>query len=78
MPDLQETLVEIGKRITAQKATIKDRGRRRHVSWGMDFDTRSVMLAQDIGEHWEENNKELWRNNKIKVGVPPVSWTVMG
>lgn len=50
MPDRQETLVEIGKRLQAQKDTLMDRGRRRHMSWGMDFDTHSVILAQEIGE----------------------------
>lgn len=67
MPDLPKGLVEIGKRINAQKEAQMDRGRRRHLSWGLDFDTRSVTLAQEIGEHWDEETKKLWRQNKAKV-----------
>ena len=51
MPGHQASFVEIGKRIQAQNGTLVDRGRRRYLSWGLDFDTRSVILAQEIGEH---------------------------
>ncbi|NVK84753.1 MAG: hypothetical protein HWE21_10560 [Cytophagia bacterium] len=67
IPDNEETLVEIGQRIQAHKETLSDRGRRRHLSWGMDFDSRSVILAQEIGEDWDESNKELWRKNQARV-----------
>ena len=53
-----------GTEINARKPKISDRGRRRHLSWGMDFDTRCVTLTQEIGDHWDEANKELWRQNK--------------
>jgi hypothetical protein len=65
--DQAETLVQLGKRINAEKEALPDRGRRRHLSWGMDFDTRSVTLAQEIGDHWDEENKALWLKNKANV-----------
>ncbi|WP_417623007.1 hypothetical protein [Parasphingorhabdus sp.] len=61
-----ETLVSKGEQINAQKSEIPDRGRRRHLSWGMDFDTRSLTLDQEIADHWEDRVKELHQNNKIK------------
>lgn len=67
MRDTSQSLDEIGRRINAEKETLKDRGRRRHVSWGMDFDSRSIILTQELGEHWEEKTKEQWRINKDKV-----------
>lgn len=38
---------------------------------GMDFDSRSTILAHEIGEHWEEGVKQLWIQNKdnIKEGL---------
>lgn len=67
MIEQTETLVEAGKRINAEKADLPDQGFRRHLSWGMDFDTRSTTLKQEIGEHWDDGNKKLWRDNQAKV-----------
>lgn len=46
------------------KAQIPDAGRRRHLSWGMDFDTRAVTLGMTIEEHWEPQVKEMHQANK--------------
>lgn len=67
MHDISKSIVEIGKRINAQKDTLEDRGCRRHLSWGMDYDTRPFILSHEIGEHWDDDIKELWRSNKEKV-----------
>ena len=55
-----------GLAVNARKLSIADRGRRRHLSWGTDFDTRCMTLSQEIGEDWEEQVKELWQSNKSK------------
>ena len=36
-----------------QKRLVVDSGRRRHLSWGMDFDSRALSLDPDIPDHWE-------------------------
>jgi len=46
-----------------QKRLVADPGRRRHLSWGMDFDSRALSLDPDIPDHWEEQVKELHRHN---------------
>lgn len=45
------------------KSHIPDRALRRHLSWGMDFDTRSLSL-EPIPEHWEEHVKAQHRANQ--------------
>lgn len=49
------------------KNSISDAGRRRHLVWGADFDTRSMTLTQEVGESWEEHIKEQHRQNSISV-----------
>lgn len=67
MGNTSESLSEIGKRINAAKETLKDRGSRRHVSWGMEFDSRALILTQNIDEHWEKTAKEQWRINQEQI-----------
>jgi hypothetical protein len=44
--------------------TCHDAGRRRYLSWGMDFDTRALTLGMDIEEHWDPHVQELHSQNK--------------
>lgn len=46
-----------------QKRVVADSGRRRHLGWGMDFDSRALSLDPNIPDHWEEQVKELHRHN---------------
>jgi hypothetical protein len=46
------------------KKLIVDSGRRRHLSWHRDFDTRSAILATKIEEHWEDPIKAMWIRNQ--------------
>lgn len=64
--DYDHLLASRGEAINTQKSSIPDNGRRRHLSWGMDFDTRYLTLTQEIGDDWEENVKELWLSNQAK------------
>ncbi len=51
--------------LAEQKALIADAGRRRHLSWGMDFDSRAHSLDPNIPEEWDEQVKELHRENLV-------------
>lgn len=62
-----ESFASRGVAVNARKSGMADRGRRRHVSWGIDFDTRCNTLNLEIRDDWDEQLKELWRSNKIKV-----------
>jgi hypothetical protein len=46
-----------------QKRLVVDSGRRRHLSWGMDFDSRALSLDAMIPDHWDKEVKELHRQN---------------
>jgi hypothetical protein len=46
------------------KARMIDSGRRRHLCFGGDFDTRCVTLSTEIGETWDTEVKSLWTQNK--------------
>ena len=48
------------------KAIIPDAGRRRHLSWGMDFDSRALTLGEQVEDHWEPERKEMHRQNQEK------------
>ncbi|WP_439150461.1 hypothetical protein [Sulfitobacter sp.] len=67
MQEISKSLVAIGKRLNAEKDKLKDRGRRRHLSWGMDFDSRALVLTTEIGEDWEKSTKEVWYGNKARI-----------
>ncbi len=45
------------------KNRIPDAARRRHLSWGMDFDSRALMLGMKIEDDWEPQVQELHRAN---------------
>lgn len=47
------------------KSHIPDAALRRHLSWGMDFDTRAISL-EPIPDHWDEDVKELHRANQAR------------
>lgn len=47
------------------KAHVPDAGLRRHLSWGMDFDSRAMDL-EPIPDHWEEEVKGAHRANQEK------------
>ena len=51
--------------IDEQKARLPDAGRRRHLSWGMDFDTRATTLGMEIQDDWEPEVKRLHTENKV-------------
>lgn len=55
-----------GSTLEEVKAMISDAGRRRHLSWGMDFDTRALTLGEQVEDHWEPERKEMHRRNQEK------------
>lgn len=40
---------------------------RRYRVPALDFDTRSHILKQEIGELWDCDTKKLWQNNKLAI-----------
>lgn len=48
------------------KATIPDAGRRRHLSWGFDFDTRALTLGDEPGSGWSEEARRLHAENQAR------------
>ena len=46
------------------KLVLPDAGRRRYLSWGMDFDSRAVTLGMKIEDHWEPGVKDQHEQNK--------------
>ena len=63
--------IPLGLSLGEFKARIPDAGRRRHLSWGMDFDSRALTLGQKIEDEWEPHVKELHRANaeRARVGL---------
>jgi hypothetical protein len=53
--------------IEEYKSKLSDAGRRRHLSWGMDFDTRAIILEQEIGEHSSDEVKSQHLQNRESV-----------
>lgn len=51
--------------LDARKVLLADAGRRRHLSWGMDFDTRAHSLDPNIPDEWDERVKDLHRQNLV-------------
>ncbi|MEE4210477.1 MAG: hypothetical protein V2I43_14590 [Parvularcula sp.] len=49
------------------RTSIPDAGRRRLLSWGMDFDTRAMTLGMKIEEHWEAQLKQMWAANQKNI-----------
>lgn len=43
-----------------------DAGRRRHLSWGMDFDSRASALETQISDDWEPQVKEMHLRNRAQ------------
>lgn len=48
------------------KAHIPDAALRRHLSWGMDFDSRAMML-EPVQDHWADQVKELHIANQARM-----------
>lgn len=48
-----------------QKRLVADSGRRRHLSWGMDFDSRALSLDPNIPDGWDEEVKRLHLENLV-------------
>ena len=48
------------------KASLADFGRRRHLSYTLDFDTRSY-LFKDSGKHWSPEARRLHQENQERV-----------
>lgn len=46
---------------------IADAGRRRFLSYGLDFDSRAILLAEEIQPSWDEAVKTTWEGNKAKI-----------
>lgn len=63
--------VPTGLSLEEFKASVPDAGRRRHLSFSLDFDARAATLGMILEEHWEPQVKELWTDNqeKIKQGL---------
>jgi hypothetical protein len=55
------------------KASIPDAGRRRHLSWGMDFDSRAINLGAQIEDGWEPQVKDLHLQNKARARSEMIS-----
>ncbi|WP_293383220.1 hypothetical protein [Phenylobacterium sp. SCN 70-31] len=60
-------LVDFREPIDTWKPRIADRGRRRHLSYTLDFDTRAVLLEQEPGPGWSEETTRLHLENREKV-----------
>ncbi len=58
--------VDSSKPMEEWKPLLADRGRRRHLSYSMDFDTRSHFL-EEPGETWEELPRRLHLENREKL-----------
>jgi len=50
--------------VDENQSITRDAGRRRHLSWGMDFDTRASILGMRIEDHWEPHVKEMHERSK--------------
>jgi hypothetical protein len=48
------------------KSRIPDVGRRRHLSWGFDFDSRATTLSMEINDDWEPDVKRMHEENRDK------------
>src|ERR1043166_9203422 len=46
---------------------VVDRGHRRYRCWAHDFDSRAIILATKIGDHWEAEVKKQWEENKERI-----------
>lgn len=51
----------------AWAAKIADYGCRRFLCYTLDFDSRALVLEQNIGETWDEAVKQQWRINKEQI-----------
>jgi hypothetical protein len=51
----------------AQKVAMRDAGRRRHLSWGVDFDTRVHFLDTTIEDGWDDQVKSQHLENRKKI-----------
>lgn len=49
------------------RAFVPDAGRRRYLSYSLDFDTRALMLSTKAEEHWNDQAKELSRSNQERI-----------
>lgn len=67
MPEVTGSPLENGNAESANKDSRADRGRRRYLSFSMDFDSRGHLLNQDINENWEEEVKENWRKSRSSI-----------
>lgn len=45
----------------------RDAGKRRYLSWSHDFDTRAILLKNEIDANWEEEVKERHRTNQESI-----------
>jgi hypothetical protein len=59
-------MVDQSKPLAEWKQSLADFGRRRHLSYAMDFDTRAYFL-KDPGEGWSENARRLHLENRERV-----------
>ena len=57
---------DLSKPIAEWKPLLADRGRRRHLSYSLDFDTRAHLLAEP-GEEWTEEVRRLHLENRERV-----------
>jgi hypothetical protein len=53
--------------IKPNKGSMTDAGRRRHLSWGMDFDTRAVTLDLEIEDDWDDQVKDSHKASKAAI-----------
>ena len=49
------------------KPLVADIGRRRHLSYSFDFDTRALLFEMNIGEQWDEQSNQLHLENRERV-----------
>jgi len=56
--------VDFGQPIELWKPRIADRGRRRHLSYTLDFDTRAMLFEQEPGDDWSE--EQVRRHNESR------------
>jgi hypothetical protein len=56
----------VGVESEGTKSAPSDKGKRRHLSYSMDFDTRSFLLNA-IQDNWDDAVKAHWRENQAKI-----------
>ena len=59
--------VDFRQAIQEWRPRLADRGRRRHLSYTFDFDTRAVLLEQELAQGWSDEVARLHVESREKI-----------